>query len=109
MKNINTYIFEKFKISKDIKNTSDKDEINDEFISSIKKYLQNNYKIILGKYPDRISVSGKNNDYILLNLSPSKRYLYRSIVSFIDKSYPIRKKCSTNNQSIYIYPNYEEN
>lgn len=108
MKYLNNYILEKFKITKDIKDTSDKDEINDKFISSIKNYLQNNYSVILGKYPDTISVSGKNNDYILLNLSPGKRYLYKSIMSFIDKSYPIRKKCSTNNQSIYIYPNYEE-
>lgn len=102
------YIIEKFKISKDIKNNSEKDDINDKFISSIKNYLKNNYKVSLGEYPNTISVSGKNQDYILLNLDKGKRYLYRSIMSFIDKSYPVRKVCSSNNQSIYIYPNYEE-
>ena len=107
MININTYIIEKLHINKDTKLDSNKDTINNEFIKALNYYLYNFYKINVGKYPDTLSASGKNNDYLVLNLSPGKRYLYKSIMAFINKSYPIRKECSTNNQHIYIYPKYE--
>ena len=108
MINLNNYIIEKLHLNKDIKVTDNKESINNEFINCLKNYLQDNYKITIDKYPNTLSVSGKNNDYLLLNLSPGKRYLYKTIMAFINKSYPIRKECSTNNQHIYIYPKYEE-
>ena len=107
---INEYINEKLVIDKSVQSVNKKkQEINDKFISALTNFLQNNHEIKIGKYPDTISVCGKNNDFILLTLSKDKRYLYKKLMQFIDEFYSVRKKCSTNNQSIYIYPNYEEN
>ena len=108
MKELQRYIVEKFKISKDIKNIDNKEVINNNFITALKNYLNNFYNISLGTYPDTISICGKNNDFLLLTLGKSRRIYYKSIMSFINKSYPLRKECKTNNQSIYIYPDYEE-
>ena len=107
MIDIDKYIAEKFILTKDVQSGSiRKQKINDKFISSLTNKLKD-YDIEVGKYPDSLSVAGKNNDFLLLTINRNNRYLYKKIMSFIDEFYPIRKKCTSNNQSVYIYPDYE--
>ena len=49
---------------------------------------------------------GNSKKYIVITLKYRKE-IYKSIMKYIDTNYPISKPCATNNQSIYVYPDYD--
>jgi len=108
MKTIDLYITEKLYLNKDIKVTDKIDEINDNFIKKIKEWSLNELGLKFDSWDESISI-GSSRKYLLLNLPKSKRDKYIRIMSHINNEFDISKKCSTNNQHVYIYPNYESN
>jgi len=98
-------ITEKLHINKYTK-VIDKDQINEEYISKIKKYLSERYRV---GFEGRNSVSvgaGRSKSYLTINL-PFMRNIYKSVMKYINENFELAKPCSTNNQSIYVYPKYD--
>lgn len=108
MKNIDSYITEKLKIDKNINVSDNTEETNKKFIVALKNYCNNEFNIKFDTWENSIVVTGKENDIILLTFNNKKnRAHYWKIMNFVNQTYPIAKKCSSNNQSIYIYPKYD--
>lgn len=108
MKNIDSYITEKLKIDKDINVSNTVEETNKKFIDALKNYCTNEFNIKFDTWENSIVSTGKKNDIILLTFNNKKnREHYWQIINFVNQTYPIAKKCSSNNQSIYIYPKYD--
>ena len=106
MLDINNYIVEKLKINKDSK-TNNFDEINNKFISDIKKYIIKKYPMIkFNSYDEYINV-GKSKKYIFLNLQKQHKWIYKSIAKWIEGNLNILQPCKSNNILLYIYPKYE--
>lgn len=108
MKDINLYIIEKLKIDKDMLVSNNSEEINKAFIDSLKEYCTKEFNIKFDTWENSIVVTGKNSNMILLTFNNKKnRTHYYKIMNFVNNNYPVEKNCTTNNQSIYIYPKYD--
>lgn len=105
MININSYILEKLRIDKNIEVKNNIDEINDKFISDIKKYVSNKYPILFN-HRDEYIEAGKSKRYIFLSVQKQYRWIYKSVAKWIEENLDIEKPCKTNNMILYIYPKY---
>lgn len=101
----NSLIHEKLTINKDTEVNINIDEINNEVISKLKEYYFDKWGIKFEDYRATIRV-GFSNEYIIITL---KNYhdSYKGMMKYIDNNFDLAKPCSTNNQSIYVYPKYE--
>ena len=109
MKELNTYINEKLKINKELAGvTVDEivDKTNKKFINALTNYLKNKYNIKVNEEWHTKVYVGDSKKYIVITLKYRKE-IYKSIMKYIDTNYPISKPCATNNQSIYVYPDYD--
>ena len=101
MIDINNYIVEKLKINKDSK-TNNFDEINNKFISDIKKYIIEKYPMIkFNSYNEYINV-GKSKKYIFLNLQKQHKWIYKSIAKWIEGNLNVLQPCKSNN-ILYLF------
>ena len=105
MIDINNYIVEKLKINKDSKPIEN--EINNKFISDIKKYIIEKYPMIkFDSYDEYIDI-GKSKKYIFLHLKTKHKWIYKPVAKWIEGNFNVLQPCKSNNMILYIYPKYE--
>lgn len=106
MIDINNYIVEKLKINKDSK-TDNFNEINNKFISDIKKYIIEKYPMIkFDSYDEYIDI-GKSKKYIFLSVKKQHKWIYKPVAKWIEGNFNVLQPCKSNNMILYIYPKYE--
>lgn len=107
MININNYILEKLHLNKETEVLDDIDEINNKFISEIKKYIIEKYSglVKFDNYDEYVE-AGKSKKYIFLSVQKQHRWIYKPVAKWIEENLDVEKPCKTNNMILYIYPKY---